>query len=161
MIFVVQLKIIDSRDKWDSNYDALPNKFNDKYILVAADGGGMILFKKKSAKELVILGCNIIYEGLDNLTMLEYLEELYLNDNPKLDDWACDRIARQFRNSKRLAVLDISYNPLITHKGVETLHRIKSLKRLVITGTQAAQVDFLQLLIMLFKDVNPDCEIVT
>lgn len=97
---------------------------------------------------------------MDNLTTLNTLEELNLSKNKLLDDYVCDKLARIFRNSRHLSVLDLSDNPLISHRGVEALHRIKSLKRLVIKGTKAANDPFIELLIILFNDVNPNCEII-
>jgi hypothetical protein len=92
--------------------------------------------------------------------MLQSLQELNLSGNKKLDDWSCDKIARLFRNSTTLSTLNLSNNPLITNRGIETLHRVRSLKKLIIGGTNAAQYPFLELLTLLFNDLNPECEII-
>lgn len=106
------------------------------------------------------LDCNLRYISMDNFIMLENLQELDLSYNVYFDDWICDRLARQFRNSTQLRVLDLSYNPMISERGVETLHKIRSLKRIIITGTQASQFKCLELLKFLFNDINPECEII-
>ena len=100
------------------------------------------------------------WEAIDNFLLLDSLQELNLSKNKLLDDFVCDKIGRLFRNSKNLSVLDISNNPLITHRGIETLHRIRSLRKLIISGTKAANFPFIELLIILFNDVNPNCRIV-
>lgn len=100
------------------------------------------------------------WEAFDNFSLLDSLQELNLSKNKLLDDFVCDKIARLFRNSKNLSVLDLSDNPLITHRGIETLHRIRSLNKLIISGTKAAKYPFIDLLIILFNDVNPNCRII-
>ena len=89
---------------------------------------------------------------------LNSLTKLNLSGNV-LDDWSCDQLARIFRNSNLLE-LDLSNNPLITHRGIETLHRIRSLKTLKISDTKAAKYQFLDLLVFSFNDLVPDCRIV-
>lgn len=101
-----------------------------------------------------------MYSGLDNLILLHDLEELHLCNNPQLDDFACDKLARLFRNSQCLSYLDLSHIPSITHRGIEALHKIPSLQTLVIKGTKAAQYPFIELLILMFNEVNPRCKIV-
>lgn len=108
----------------------------------------------------VDLDTGLIYEGLDNFILLTHIEELNLSRNIKLDDWACDKLARIFRNSKSLEYLDLSDMPLVTHRGIEVMYKIRSLKTLVIRGTRAAQFPFIELLNLMLKDVNPNCEII-
>ncbi|CAG2111774.1 unnamed protein product [Medioppia subpectinata] len=86
----------------------------------------------------------IRYEGIDNFSECESLEELDLSGNT-LDDWSCQKLGRVFRNSN-LRSLNLSNNPLITNRGVESLHWIRSLRTLTITGTAAAKYPFLELL---------------
>jgi len=101
-----------------------------------------------------------MFEGLDNLILLNFLEELHLAGNYKLDDWCCDKLARIFRNSSTLQYLDISNTPRITHRGIEALYKIKSLKTLIIRGSKAAEYPFIDLLILMFNETNPHCEII-
>lgn len=101
-----------------------------------------------------------MYEGFDNYILLEHLEEFNLTNNPRLDDFTCDRIARQYRNSKKLRVLNLSNNPLITHRGIEALVKIKSLQLLDIRGTLADEFEWIELVELLFTDVIPNCRII-
>ncbi|CAG2183035.1 unnamed protein product, partial [Oppiella nova] len=59
-------------------------------------------------------------------TKADSLTELDLSNN-FLDDWSCDKLSRVFRSAK-LSSLNLSNNPLITHRGIESLHWIRSLK---------------------------------
>ncbi len=110
--------------------------------------------------KLIKTDLRLEYEAFDNLSMLQSLQELNLSGNKKLDDWSCDKIGRLFRNSTTLSTLNLSDNPLVTNRGIETLHKIRSLRKLIISGTNAAQYPFIELLILLFNDINPECEII-
>lgn len=101
-----------------------------------------------------------MYEGFDNYILLEDLEEFNLSNNPRLDDFTCDRIARQYRNSTKLTSLILRNNILITYRGIEALVKIKSLRYLDITGTLADQYQWIELLELLFADVIPNCRII-
>lgn len=101
-----------------------------------------------------------MYEGLDNLISLNQLEELNLSNNWKLDDFACDKLARLFRNSTSLTFLDLSNIPQISHRGIEALYKIPSLQTLIIRGTKAAEYPFIELLILMFKEARPQCNII-
>ncbi|CAG2178234.1 unnamed protein product [Oppiella nova] len=122
----------------------MPNIYDARYRVTVVDASNV----------------KLRYEAFDNFCLLDSLQELNLSKNKLIDDFVCDKMARLFRNSKTLTVLDLSDNPLITHRGVETLHRIRSLRKLIITGTKAAKYPFIDLLVILFNDVNPNCEIV-
>lgn len=139
-----KVKFTHSPNVWLNDINQFPGKYDRRYQLLAVDASNV----------------KLRYEAFDNLSMLTCIEDLNLSNNKLLDDWSCDKIARMFRNSTTLSTLNLSNNPLITNRGIETLHRIKSLKKLIITGTKAAQYPFIELLIILFNDINPDCEIV-
>lgn len=111
-------------------------------------------------KLFICVDLKLVYDGLDNLILLNDLEELNLEGNFKLDDWACDKLARLFRNSKTLSYLNLSDIPSLSHRGIEALHKIPSLQTLVIKNTKAAQFPFIELLIVMFNDVNPNCNII-
>lgn len=83
-----------------------------------------------------------------------------LDGNFKLDDWACEKLARQFRNSKTLTYLSLCNIPAISHRGVEVFHKIPSLRTLLIKGTKAAEHQFIELVILMFNEVNPHCRII-
>ncbi|XP_054168165.1 distal membrane-arm assembly complex protein 2-like [Oppia nitens] len=129
---------------WYTKCKQFPNIYDERYRLTVVDASNI----------------KLRYEALDNFILLNSLQELNLSKNKHLDDFACDKIARLFRNSKNLTTLDLSDNPLITSRGIETLHRIRSLKKLIISRTKAANYPFIDLLIILFTDVNPNCEII-
>src|SRR6218665_3207733 len=129
-------------EKWILHDKALPEAYDKKYRLLSVDASGI----------------KLSYEGLDNFILLPELEELHLCNN-NLDDFACDKIARIFRNCDRLEYLDLSDNK-ISHRGVEGLYQIRSLKKLIIKNTKASQFEFIELLVSLFEDILPQCQIV-
>ncbi|KAH9413656.1 ATP synthase subunit s-like protein [Dermatophagoides pteronyssinus] len=129
--------------RWITDVNEIPKTFDKKYRLISIDGSELA----------------IIFEGLDNLILLNELEELNLAGN-RLDDWCCDKLARLFRNSQRLNYLNINDNKLITHRGIETLYKIRSLQTLVIRRTKAAEFPFIDLVILMFNDINPNCNII-
>lgn len=108
----------------------------------------------------ILLDTHLMYDGLDNFILLNQLEELNLSKNWKLDDFACDKLARLFRNSTTLTFLDLSDIPNISHRGIEALYKIRSLQTLVIRGTKAAKYPFIELLVLMYQDVNPHCNII-
>ena len=107
---------------------------------------------------MLTLDTKLRFEGIDNFQQMYSLEELDLSDN-KLDDWSCNKIGRMFRNSNLIG-LNLSDNPLISHRGIESLHWIRSLKTLKIKGTKAAKYPFLELLINSFNELVPECNII-
>ncbi|CAG2106660.1 unnamed protein product [Medioppia subpectinata] len=137
-------KFTHTPNTWITKCEQMPNVYDSRFRLIELDASNV----------------KLRYESFDNFSLLNSLQELNLSKNKLLDDFMCDKLARLFRNSNTLTVLDLSDNPLISHRGIETLHRIKSLRKLVITGTKAAKYPFIDLLIILFTDVNPNCEIV-
>ncbi|OTF78439.1 hypothetical protein BLA29_008586, partial [Euroglyphus maynei] len=123
--------------RWVTSLDEIPKTFDKKYRLISVDGSELA----------------IIFEGLDNLILLNELEELNLSGN-RLDDWCCDKLARLFRNSQTLNYLNINDNKWITHRGIEALYKIRSLRTLVIRRTKAAEFPFIDLVIIMFNDIN-------
>lgn len=160
------MSVSDAPTFWLTDYYKLPKVYDSRYRVIAVDASSqssilwfIISFNHKIFLSF-ILDIKLRFEGLDNFILLDSLQELYLSKNKLLDDFSCDKIARIFRNSKNLSVLDLSDNPLITNRGIETLHRIESLKKLIITGTKAANYPFIELSILLFNDINPNCKII-
>lgn len=72
----------------------------------------------------------IRYEGLQNLTNLNFLKWLCLKNNKHIDVWCLDRIAGQ--NGKSLEYLDISGCKLCVGS-IYALARMSALKYLIIT----------------------------
>lgn len=101
----------------------------------------------------------LISEGIDNLIGLEHLESLDLSTNPQLDDFACDMLARQFRNSTKLRDINVSFNPYISLYGVEVLFRIPSLKRITAVSTLASSHEQKELF-KVAAEVERDCEVI-
>ncbi|XP_015786132.1 distal membrane-arm assembly complex protein 2 [Tetranychus urticae] len=137
-----KVKFVGS-DKWISSDIELPNKMDTAFKVEKLDASN----------------CRLYYEGLDNFINLKQLVHLDLSSNPGLDDWACGRLSCHFRNSNKLKYLNLSDNTNISAIGLQSLVNIPSLETVVITGTKAASYSHLELLMLLFQDVNPKCRI--
>lgn len=105
----------------------------------------------------------LVNEGIDNFVGLDYCETIDLSNNPRLDNFACDQLARQFRKSKHLTEVDLSYNPRISVHGLEILFRIPSLRRVIAIDTAATKYEDIDLFVLGAKDeracdvfVHPD-----
>ncbi|XP_013789160.2 ATP synthase subunit s-like protein isoform X2 [Limulus polyphemus] len=120
----------------DDNYD-LPSQYKPNMYLEKIDASGIPL----------------AYEGFDNLVNLLHLKSLTLHDSPHLDDWCLDRF-HQFRS---LEHLDISGCQQVTERGICTLHKLKNLKKLNLTGVSG--VKNLELVCLLLEDVLPELRI--
>ncbi|RWS02554.1 atp synthase subunit s-like protein [Dinothrombium tinctorium] len=131
--------------EWHTDYKKLPIKFEKDYHVSAIDAQNT----------------GLLYEGVDNLTNLKHLEELNVAHNKDLDDWFCDKISRLFRHSQALRKLDLTGCKRISENGIIALFFIPSLREIIISGTKAAEYDQLELLTILFNDVNPECSIIT
>lgn len=116
--------------------------------------------KTYKVEELDASHCKLSYYGLDNLFYLRHLRHLDVSSNDKLDDWAVDKLACFYRHSERLKTLNLANNPAITYRSIESLVRLPALELLIITGTPAAKVKHIELLIHLFNEVNPNCKII-
>lgn len=98
-------------------------------------------------------------EAIDNFVSLYHLEELNFSNNQNLCDFACDQLARQYRNSKTLRYINLSNCVNISDRGLSAFVRIPSLRHLVFTNTNASKFKYIQLFEMSFKEVNPECKI--
>lgn len=130
-------KVRDNKDRWIAKVDHLPKEYNKNYKLTYVDASK----------------CGLLTEAIDNFIGLVNLESLDLSDNHDLDDFACDQLARQFRNSTKLKEINMSNNPQITINGLNILMRVKSLQKISAINTLASshnQID-------VFK-VAADCE---
>lgn len=102
----------------------------------------------------------MVWDGLDNLSNLYYLEELNLTNNNALDVFAFDKLCRQYRFSTKLRSLNVSRCANFCKRSLEIIHRIPSLEEVIITETPAAEYKFLQLVVMLVHDINPKLKII-
>ncbi|KAK7060653.1 ATP synthase subunit s-like protein [Halocaridina rubra] len=123
----------------DDNYD-LPRHYTPGYFVEAIDAPGT----------------KLIYEGLECLGNLEYLQWLNLSNCSHLDDWCMDRICGQYGSTLRY--LNISNCPKITSKGITTCARLRELRTLDLTGHHNNQD--IELICLLLEDVNPQLEII-
>lgn len=121
-------------------YDNLPRHFTPGFFVDSIDASGT----------------GLLYEGLECLGNLDYLQSLNLSNCPHIDDWCIDRICGQFSNT--LKYLNISNCTSITGLGFAALARLKGLKSLDITGLH--KIKDIQLLCLLLEDVIPNIEII-
>lgn len=124
--FVLSLprgEIRDQHGKWIRRKKELPPDYTNSFKVTAINA-------RKAG---------LLTEGIDNFVGLEYVQSLNLSENPKLDDFACDQLARQFRKSRSLKEINLSSNPRIDLYGLDVLFRIPSLERVIAIGTQASR----------------------
>ncbi|EZA58755.1 hypothetical protein DMN91_009001 [Ooceraea biroi] len=128
---------VEQNEKHSSN---LPTKFDPQYILEAVDANGM----------------DIYYEGLSNLCNLMKLKWLSLKNCKNIDDWGIDKISAEF---PQLEHLDISGCENVTERGLESLYRMPTLKKLIVTNYYNAAA--FELTCMMLEDCMPGltCEI--
>lgn len=132
----------ERRQKWTNLKTSIPSEYSRDFRVTAID----------------LEGRNLITESIDNLVGLDELRYLNLSRNDRLDDFACDQLARQYRSSRTLREIDLSYNPFITVYGLEVLFRIPSIKRITAINTRASKYEQIDLFTMAAKDER-DCDI--
>lgn len=121
-----------TKNRWYSYFFDLPRDADDTFKL----------------SEIRATDSGLLSEAMDHFVGLDALERLDLSGNTKLDNFACDQLARQFRDSKTLRVIDLSHNPRIDVYGLEVLFRIPSLKTIRALGTGACDCDEIDLFVM-------------
>ncbi|KAI1285735.1 hypothetical protein HDE_11537 [Halotydeus destructor] len=129
---------------WDDD-TRLPMKYDERFRLksVVVDG----------------LKFELVHEGLDNLVNLKYLENLDISHCWRLNDFSFDKLYRMFRNSKYLKTLNVTNCPGFSHRSLAAVHRVPSLRKVVITGTPASEYEFFDLVQVLVQDINPLLEL--
>lgn len=135
-------RIMTERGKWLELKTAIPGEYSRDFRLTGID----------------LQGKGLITESIDNIVGLEELQYLNLSNNRRLDDFACDQLARQFRSSRTLREVDLSYNPFITVYGLDALFRIPSIKRIKAIDTRASKYEQIDLFTLAAKDER-DCDI--
>lgn len=139
---VLKGRVRDQNGAWISRSRDLPQDFDESYKLTGIEA----------------INTSLVSEGVDNLACLENLESLDLSKNPELDDFACDQLSRQFLTSRTLKAIDLSYNPLISVYGLETLLRIPSLRSIVASNTAASAFPAIDLFTLAAED-ECDCQV--
>ena len=137
--FVVETlhgRVKNETGKWITKYRELPSDYCDSFKLTGIDASKV----------------GLVTEGIDNFVGLDHLETLDLSGNPYLDDFACDQLSRQFRNSQTLNSINLSHNPLISVYGLEILLRIPSLQDIIARKTQASKFADIDLFALAAED---------
>lgn len=97
----------------------------------------------------------IYYEGLENIRRLEKLKTISFKGNKYYGDWCLDRTSgSEYENLERL---DLS-GTKVTHRGLQGLYRIPSLKELVIDNP-FRNTEWL-LVIAMLQEIMPELKII-
>lgn len=135
-------RVMNEKGKWIARQKDLPPDYTRNFRLLAVD-----LHNK-----------SLLSEAMDNFAALDHLQYLNLSNNPRLDDFACDQLSRQFRNSRSFLEIDLSHNPFISVCGLEILFRIPSIRRITAVGTRASKHDQIDLFTLAAKEER-DCDV--
>lgn len=100
-------------------------------------------------------GMRIYYEGLDNIRRLHELLTLSFKNVKSFDDWCLDRVSGS--EFDKLEYLDLS-GTNISHRGLQALYRVPSLKKLILEDPHR-NTEW-QLTLAMLQDVLPNLEIV-
>jgi len=136
-------KIQDETGSWITRVGQLPKKFVESFKVTAIE----------------LTNSNILTEGLDNFAELDYVKSLNLSRNKNLDDFACDIIAREFRKSRVLESIDLSFNEQISVHGLNALFRIPSIRHIRAVQTGASKYENMDLFALLAEDER-QCKVV-
>jgi hypothetical protein len=117
----------------------VPNRYDPNYLIEALDCEGVELY----------------FEGLENVRRLKELKCLSFRGIKTFDDWCLDRVSGA--GFDKLEVLDVS-DTEITHLGLQSLYRLTSLRKLMLTDPDRSPE--WQLTIAMLCEVLPDLEIV-
>ncbi|XP_074990490.1 distal membrane-arm assembly complex protein 2 isoform X2 [Calonectris borealis] len=102
---------------------------------------------------LDLSGSPLTYNGLDNLVPLTRLQHLDLSGCPHLDDWALGRL-HVFGDSLR--ELSVARCPLVTERGLATLHHLRELRRLDVAGVRVPSPGLVRILL---EEMLPGCQV--
>lgn len=122
-----------------TNDSSLPKFYDESFKIKALDCSQMTL----------------THQGLLNMSNLNHLQSLNLENCPRIDDWCLDRVAGQYFSS--LEHLNIKNCSKITEKGISCLSKMSKLKVLEIGGHESAQN--LELVCLMLEDVLPNLAI--
>ncbi|XP_054043630.1 distal membrane-arm assembly complex protein 2 [Rissa tridactyla] len=102
---------------------------------------------------LDLSGSPLTYHGLDNLVGLRRLRQLDLSECPHLDDWALGRL-HVFGASLR--ELSVARCPLVTERGLATLHHLRELRLLDVSGLRVPSPGLVRILL---EETLPRCRL--
>uniref|UniRef100_A0A8D0BI18 Distal membrane-arm assembly complex protein 2 n=1 Tax=Salvator merianae TaxID=96440 RepID=A0A8D0BI18_SALMN len=102
-----------------------------------------------------VSGSCINYDGLDNLIFLSDLKTLDLSGCLSIDDWCLNRL-HFFTDS--LQELSVASCPLVTEKGLASLHHLVNLRHLDVS--HLPNVRHKGLIRILLEEMLPQCQIV-
>lgn len=125
------------KDK-DDNY-SLPDKYVHGLFIEDIDCEGTIIY----------------YEGLENLRRLKSLKTASFKNLKTFDDWCLDRVSGS--EFEALETLDIS-GTNVTYRGLQSLYRVPSLKKLILTDPYRDTET--KLVLAMLQDIIPALEIV-
>lgn len=132
-------------------------KLKEKTTWIRADSAGAYSLPRTNVINLFVEGIDlsdtdIIYEGFDNLDLLQEIRFLNLSNCEYLDDFCMPKLQR-FKDS--LEVLDISGCKLLTENGIACLHHLHKLKMLNIANTP--NIRFKEVLTLWVEEMLPGC----
>ncbi|XP_053461170.1 distal membrane-arm assembly complex protein 2 isoform X1 [Nycticebus coucang] len=100
-------------------------------------------------------GCDINYEGLDNLLSLKELQSLSLQRCPHVDDWCLNHL---YPLANSLQELSLAGCPRISERGLASLHHLQNLRRLDISDLPAVSNPGLTQILV--EEMLPNCKVV-
>ncbi|XP_051632246.1 distal membrane-arm assembly complex protein 2 [Manacus candei] len=103
---------------------------------------------------LDLSGTPLTYEGLDNLVSLSQLSHLELSGCPHVCDWTLGRL-HVF--GATLRHLGLARCPQVTERGLATLHHLRSLRSLDVSGLGVPSAGLVRILL---EEMLPGCRIV-
>lgn len=129
-------RICNEKGHWFKHLKDLPPEYVESFRVTA----------------IRVANARLVDEGIDNFVGLTQLKSIDLSSNPKLDDFACDQLARQFRSSRTLEEINLSHNPLISIYGLDVLFRIPSIRRIIAFDTLASKHEDIDLFVVCAED---------
>ncbi|XP_065507852.1 distal membrane-arm assembly complex protein 2 [Caloenas nicobarica] len=120
---------------------------------VAFGPSELLSFREVPVVALDLSGSPITYDGLDNLVPLTRLQHLDLSGCPHLDDWALGRL-HVFGDT--LQELSVAWCPGVTERGLATLHHLRALQRLDVTGLCVPCPGLVRILL---EEALPGCQV--
>lgn len=100
-------------------------------------------------------GMELYYEGLENLRRLKKLRFLSFKNLKTFDDWCMDRVSgSQFESLEMLNLTGTK----VTFRGLQALHRIPSLKRLMVDDPYR-DTEW-KLTLAMLQDIIPELKII-